>query len=216
MDLSHYCPSMLSLHSRHRGNGAGGPLPLSRGGVRLCALGSLEPSVQQYCSAHKGERVLQRPQVNRAITSFCSGMRASSRSGASLFPVLYFLPLLYFIFYSIDMLAVNYLNWFSTLSEGRPWRQCNLSFRSFVKTNLWEHEVGWHQCYQSICSRRYFNGMFMICQMGLMCHCCATSEANQYSVLDFLDFVSHALVLSTAFVVLLALLSVNIVPETTF
>lgn len=56
----------------------------------------------------------------------------------------------------------------------------------------------------------------MICQMGLMCHFCATSEAKQYSILDFLDFVSHALVLSTAFVVLLALLSVNIVPETTF
>lgn len=110
MELSHYCPSMLSLHSRHRGNGAGGPLPLSRGGVRLCALGSLEPSVRQYCSVHKGERVLQRPQVNRAITSFCSGMRASSSSGASLFPVLYFLPLFYFIFYSTDMLAVNYLN----------------------------------------------------------------------------------------------------------
>lgn len=56
----------------------------------------------------------------------------------------------------------------------------------------------------------------MICQMGLMCHCCATSEANRYSILNFLDFVSHALVLSTAFVVLLGLHSVNTVPETTF
>lgn len=100
MDLSHYCPTMLSLQSRHRGNEAGRPLPLSRGGARLCALGSLEPSVRQYCSAHKGERVLQRPQVNRAITSFYSGMRASSSSGASLFSVLHYLPLFYFIFYS--------------------------------------------------------------------------------------------------------------------
>lgn len=56
----------------------------------------------------------------------------------------------------------------------------------------------------------------MNCQMGLMCHCCATSEANLYSILNFLDFVSHALVINTAFVVLLTLQRVNIIPETTF